>query len=58
MRIRQHIGNVEQDEKMIEEIREKAIQSERERLLSRYMDNERFHDIMLAFTVLKEYGLI
>ena len=58
MRIRQHIGNVEYEEKNFEEIRDKAIQEERERLLSDHMDNERYHDILLAFPVLKEYGLI
>lgn len=58
MRIRQHIGNVEYEEKNFEEIRDKAIQEERERLLSDHMDNERYHDILLALPVLKEYGLI
>lgn len=58
MRIRQHIGNVEYEEKIFEEIRDKAIQEERERLLSDHMDNERYHDILLALPVLKEYGLI
>lgn len=58
MRLRQHIGNVEYEEKIFEEIRDKAIQEERERLLSDHMNNERYHDILLALPVLKEYGLI
>lgn len=57
MRIRQHVGNVD-EEKMIEEIREKLNRRTDPEKIASMESNEKYHDIMLAFPVLKEYGLI
>lgn len=57
MRIRQHIGNAD-EEKMLEEIREKLNRRTDEEKIASMESHEKYHDIMLAFPVLKEYGLI
>lgn len=45
------------EEKILEEIRQKLVITEEENMSS-MNDYKGYHDIMLAFPVLKEYGLI